>query len=219
MCGRFTIIDDIDKICQRFNCSSLETGFKPRFNVAPTQEVPVIITSSQGHTELRIMRWGLVPNWAKDRKIGSRLINARIETISEKPSFRSSFRYRRCIIPSNGYYEWKKSGKEKLPYHIVMAQEELFGFAGLWDRWLDEAGQELLSFTIITAEAAPAVSTIHDRMPFILKKEDEQSWLDGSDGSNLMNILKPADNLMSYRVATIVNSPANDVPACIEKIS
>ncbi len=218
MCGRFSIIDDIDKICQRFSCRAVKLDFKPRFNVAPTQEVPVII-SKQGCNELIIMRWGLIPSWAKDSKIGSRLINARMETISEKPSFRSSFRHRRCIIPSNGYYEWQKNGKEKLPYRIVMDTEEMFGFAGLWDRWLDEAGRELLSFTIITAEAIPAVNNIHNRMPFVLRKEEEQSWLDGGHGQDFMNILKPAENLMSYRVAAIVNSPANDVPACIEKIS
>ncbi len=217
MCGRFSIIDDIDKIYQRFNCPVVDLDFKPRFNVAPTQEVPVIISSS-GNNELKIMRWGLIPYWAKDRKIGSRLINARIETISEKSSFRSSFQQRRCIIPASGYFEWQKNTKEKLPYRIVMESEDLFGFAGLWDRWLDEESRELFSFTIITTEAVKAVNAIHNRMPFILEKEQEQLWLDGGSGKDLINMLHPAENLVSYRVSKIVNSPVNDVPACIERI-
>ncbi len=217
MCGRFSIIDDIDKICQRFSCATADLDFEPRFNVAPTQEVPVII-NSQDRNEVKLMRWGLIPHWAKDRKIGSRLINARMETISEKPSFRSSFRHRRCIVPSSGYFEWQKNAEEKLPYRIVMDGEILFGFAGLWDRWQNEGGQELFSFTIITTEAARAVNAIHNRMPFILKKEQEQLWLDGGWGTDLINVLEPAENLMSYRVDCIVNSPANDVPACIERI-
>lgn len=218
MCGRFSIIDDIDKICRRFGCATADLDFQPGYNVAPTREVPVII-SRQGQNELRIMRWGLIPYWAKDSKIGSRLINARIETIGDKPSFKSSFRHRRCIIPANGYFEWQKNTEAKLPYRIVMDGEDLFGFAGLWDRWQnDEGGQELFSFTIITTEADKGINAIHNRMPFILKKEQEQLWLDGGSGTDLMNVLEPAENLMSYRVACIVNSPANDVPACIERI-
>lgn len=217
MCGRFCIIDDIDKICQRFNCTTVEMDFQPRFNVAPSQEVPVV-TSGQGQNQLKIMRWGLIPYWATDMKIGSRLINARIETISEKPAFRSSFRHRRCIVPASGYFEWQKNGREKIPYCIVNESEELFGMAGLWDRWQNEVGQELLSFSIVTTEAAKAVNLIHNRMPFILNQEQEQLWLDGGSGQDLLHIVKPVENLISYRVSSVVNSPINDLPLCIERI-
>ncbi len=218
MCGRFSILDDLDKICERFNCYSQQRDFEPRYNVAPSQEVPVVICH-RGRTILKNMRWGLIPHWAREGKTGNRLINARIETIREKPSFRSSFRHKRCIIPANGYYEWQKTGGgEKLPYRIMLESRELFAMAGLWDQWVDENGRAWFSFAIVTTDAAEAVQTIHNRMPFILQEEQEQLWLQGAPDADLLQMLEPARRLIAYRVSRLVNSPAHDVPACIEEL-
>lgn len=217
MCGRFSIIDDIDQICQRFNCPTVAFDYWPRYNVAPTQEVPVVM-QGQGFRELKLMRWGLIPNWTREGKRGKPLINARVESIKDKPSFKTSFRYRRCIIPCNGYFEWQKGAGGKLPYRIMPKGVELFGLAGLWDRWTDPAGQQVLSFAIITTEAAEAVRAIHHRMPYILPREQEELWLKGSGDQDLLSILQAVQDLKAYRVSTLVNSPQNDSPAIIERV-
>jgi putative SOS response-associated peptidase YedK len=172
----------------------------------------------QGFRELKLMRWGLIPNWTREGKRGKPLINARVESIKDKPSFKTSFRYRRCIIPCNGYFEWQKGAGGKLPYRIMPKGVELFGLAGLWDRWTDPAGQQVLSFAIITTEAAEAVSAIHQRMPYILPREQEELWLKGSGDQDLLSILQAVQDLKAYRVSTLVNSPQNDSPAIIERV-
>ncbi|NLO21059.1 MAG: SOS response-associated peptidase [Syntrophomonadaceae bacterium] len=217
MCGRFSIIDDIDQICQRFNCPTVAFDYWPRYNVAPTQEVPVVM-QGQNRRELKPMRWGLIPYWTGEGKKGKPLINARVESIGEKPSFKNSFRHRRCIIPCNGYFEWQKEPGGKLPYRIMQQGVELFGLAGLWDQWMDATGQEILSFAIITTEAAEAVRAIHQRMPYILSREQEKMWLEGTGNHDLLSLMQPVQDLASYRVSTLVNSPKNDTPAIIEKI-
>lgn len=217
MCGRFSIIDDIDQICQRFHCPTVAFDYWPRYNVAPTQEVPVIMLGPGGR-ELQLMRWGLIPYWTREDQKGKPLINARVESIKEKPSFKTSFRHRRCIIPCNGYFEWQKGPGGKLPYRILQNGAELFGLAGLWDRWTNATGQEVLSFAILTTEAATAVQAIHQRMPYVLFQEQEDLWLDGAGDQDLLSLVQPIQDLVSYRVSTLVNSPRNDGPAIIERV-
>lgn len=219
MCGRFSILDDIDDLCERFECQPVKVDFQPRYNVAPTQVVPVIVRGEKKN-QLRLMRWGLIPRWAKDNKIGSRLINARVETVAEKPAFREAFRMRRCLVPADGYYEWKKTGGGKEPHRIVLKTREVFAFAGLWDKWVDADGAELFTFTILTTEPVAATMGIHDRMPLILPRQQEQAWMEGKSGERreFLKHFTPCPDLEAYRVSTCVNSPKNDVPECIAAI-
>lgn len=170
---------------------------------------------------LRLMRWGLVPAWAKEASIGHRMINARAETVAEKPSFRRAFESRRCLAPADGFYEWRKleGSRAKIPMRFVLKSREPFAFAGLWDIWRKPDSGELRSFTIITTAANELLRPIHDRMPVILRPEDEEKWLDPglSDPNRLSSFLKtyPAEEMEAYEVSTRVNSPKNDDPACL----
>src|SRR5512138_124256 len=148
---------------------------RPRFNIAPTQDVPIIIRRSPN--QLVMMRWGLIPFWAKDEKIGSKLINARAESVAERPAFRTSMKDKRCLVPTTGFYEWKDTAKGKQPYLAKRKDETLFAMAGLYDRWKDHSGNEVLSFTIITTAANDLMAEIHDRMPVVLSRGDEELWL------------------------------------------
>nr|WP_172674213.1 SOS response-associated peptidase [Syntrophomonas palmitatica] len=173
---------------------------------------------------MRQMQWGLVPCWAKDRTLGSKLINARWETIAEKASFKESLRQRRCLVPADGYYEWQGLGFEKQPYRFVVPSRDLFCFAGLWDEWIAEDGQVLQSFTIITTEAASAVYKIHKRMPFIIKNGQEDLWLRSGiikrqEAQTFLSRFKPEDTLKFYRVSKMVNSVKIDVPECIQVLN
>lgn len=223
MCGRFTIIDDIDKICLRFSCSPAGMEWKPRYNAAPGQNLPVVVRNGC-RNELRMMRWGLVPFWAKDEKIGSRLINARVETAAEKPSFKSALQHRRCLIPADGYYEWQKTGipSVKRPYRIHKEDHGLFSFAGLWEKWVKQDGNKLFTFCILTADAQESLQGIHDRMPVILPRDLETEWLNREQNvslhlmADLLHKAVQPSNLTFYPVANLVNSPNNDLPACIE---
>lgn len=192
--------------------------YSPRYNIAPGQTVPVIGEDLSGRW-LAVMRWGLVPHWAKEASIGHKLINARAETLTDKPSFRDSFHHRRCLIPADGFYEWKKEGKTSTPYRIVLPGQELFAFAGLWDRWDANEGS-IFSFTIITTTASPAMQEIHSRMPVILRGEPEYAaWLDGStDTGTLKKMLRPCEErLHIYPVSRLVNSPRNDLPELVRE--
>lgn len=200
-----------------------------RYNVAPTQEVGVV-RAAEGGRRLSMLRWGLLPPWAKDAAIAARLINARAETVAEKPSFRSAFRSRRCLVPADGFYEWRKEGKAKQPYRIHLPDDALFCFAGLWESWrVPEGialpasyrglgpGDEIESFTIITTEAAATIAHIHGRMPVILKPTDFDSWLTGAGDYHAL--LRPYDGpLMAEPVSTRVNKPANDDATLIEPL-
>ncbi len=172
MCGRYTLAVQLDLIADRFLLKRVDAKETFRFNIAPTQLAPVIHQTDTGRT-LTMMRWGLIPFWAKDESIGNKLINARAETLAEKPSFKRSLERKRCIVPADGFYEWKKSkdGKTKTPMRIVVGQGDLFGFAGLWDRWKSPNGESVESYTIITTEPNKFVSPIHNRMPVILSKD------------------------------------------------
>jgi putative SOS response-associated peptidase YedK len=193
----------------------------PRYNIAPTQEVPAVRAAAQGGRELVVLRWGLVPAWAKDRAIASRLINARSESVAEKPAFRRAFAARRCLLPADGFYEWRKEGAAKQPYRITLADGEVFAFAGLWEHWRDgEGGEDLETCTILTTEAHPSIAEIHPhpRMPVILPSDDYAAWLDrDSSRDALLEMLGPYAEkpLTAGRVSLRVNKVANDDPALL----
>lgn len=218
MCGRFTLRTPPNVVAMLFDLDSLP-DLAPRYNVAPTQEVAVVraqLDSKQ--RELVQMRWGLIPSWAKDESIGNRMINARSETAATKPSFRSAFRRRRCLIVADGFYEWQATGGKKQPFYIRRPDEQPFGFAGLWDLWR-HGGLEIASCTILTTNANNRLAALHDRMPVILDKADYGTWLDPDNDSveTLGELLQPADDdtLVAGPVSTLVNSPKNDTPECV----
>lgn len=220
MCGRYTITESPDELAARFRAALAGVGFAPRYNAAPTQMLPVVI--DEDGRRLALMRWGLIPSWAKDESIGNRLINARAEGVASKPSFRSSFKRRRCLVPADGFYEWHKEGKTKTPIRVTPAKGGVVAFAGLWDRWKDAEGRDVNSFTIITTDANEQARKVHDRMPLILPGEREDDWLDpDADAKALQEILAApvAARLAMTPVSTRVNSPRNDDPSLIVRES
>jgi len=209
MCGRFSL-SDILQLKPRFQID-LPPELSPRYNIAPSQDILTII--KEDNYLAAQFRWGLIPFWSKDKSSG--IINARAETVDKKPSFKNSFKKRRCLIPADGYYEWKKEGSRKRPYRFLLKAEEVFTFAGLWDAWTSPEGETVYSCTIITTAANELVASIHNRMPVILSKEAEKLWLnDETDQKTLKDMLKPypAELMDSYEISTMVNSPRNDVP-------
>ncbi|MGH7909536.1 MAG: SOS response-associated peptidase [Thermodesulfobacteriota bacterium] len=224
MCGRMTLTTDKDDLQSRFGYTyDSRVLFKLRYNIAPSQDSPVV-TVKEDNRVLIMMRWGLIPFWAKEASIGYKMINAKAETVHEKPSFRKSFKEKRCLVLADGFYEWKKPDKKnKIPFRFVLKSREPFAFAGLWDLWKDpNNGEELLTFTIITTSANELMQPIHERMPVILHEKDESKWLDPEfkDTDKLKSLLKPyPSNIMeAYEVSSIVNSPKNDSPKCIEPV-
>lgn len=222
MCGRYTLSTPADLLGDLFELEEVPQ-LLPRFNIAPTQEAPVLrVLSSGAKRQLELLRWGLVPFWAKDPAIGNRMINARAESVGEKPAFRNSFKRRRCLVLADGFYEWKATGGRKQPYFFGLEGGEPFGFAGLWDRW--EKGDEgpLESFTIITTEPNEIVAPVHRRMPVILELGDYATWLDPEieEPEQLVGLLKPfsGSRLSSYAVSTYVNNPANEGPQCVVEV-
>ena len=222
MCGRFTLTADQDSFEDRFSLTGFDLGWVPSFNIAPTQEV-LTVTNDGSENRPELMRWGLVPSWAKDPKIGNRMINARSETLTEKPSFRTAFKRRRCLIPADGFYEWKREGKAKKPMLITANPGGLFAFAGLWETWKQPDGSWLLTCAIITTSANEFMTSIHDRMPVILPRESEALWLDPEeqDTAMLSELLLPydSDRMEGYEVSTLVNSPRNNFPEVIEPVA
>ena len=222
MCGRFTLTADQDSFEDRFSFTGFDLGWVPSFNIAPTQEV-LTVTNDGSENRPELMRWGLVPSWAKDPKIGNRMINARSETLTEKPSFRTAFKRRRCLIPADGFYEWKREGKAKKPMLITANPGGLFAFAGLWETWKQPDDSWLLTCAIITTSANEFMKSIHDRMPVILPREFEASWLDHEeqDTAMLSELLLPydSDRMEAYEVSTLVNSPRNNFPEVIEPVA
>jgi putative SOS response-associated peptidase YedK len=224
MCGRYRLTAKQRFIAEHFDLEETEVHVSPRYNIAPTQEAAVVRQDRQQPKRLfSLMRWGLVPYWAKDASIGFKTINAMSETAAEKASFREAMRRRRCLVPADGFYEWQKLGrKEKQPYNIGMADDGLFAFAGLWERWADSAGTPLNSFTILTTTANPLLAGIHDRMPVILKPEDYAVWLDPgmTNPAGVADLLRPFDArlMKKYPVSTRVGNADNDDPECIREI-
>ena len=217
MCGRYSLIADISELQERFDFDSSGLTHAPRYNVAPTQ-MALTVTNGSGRRG-SYMRWGLIPPWAKSPSVGSRMINARAETLTERPSFRTAFQRRRCLVLADGFYEWERKGSSRRPMRIVMASGEPFAFAGLWDAWRDPKGEVVRSCTIITTSANESLSPIHDRMPVILPRELESLWLDHDiqDPAALAGILSPyiTDEMAAYEVSSLVNSPANDGPEVV----
>ena len=217
MCGRFSFSPLTKIIEERFNVKVDKTDYKPRYNCAPSQNLAVISNVSQG--KLSYFRWGLIPFWAKDKSIGNKLINAKAETISEKPSFRNSFKRKRCLVLSDGFYEWKKEN-EKIPFRITMNDNSLFTMAGIWDSWKDNEDEIVNSFAIITTTPNELLKNIHNRMPVILHKTNENDWLNNNNRDVLSELLKPYpfELMQAYQVSKLVNSPANDNPEIIKPV-
>lgn len=220
MCGRFVLTADPSIIQQAFDLETVPAEFYPRYNIAPTQ--PVAVITNEDPKTLTFHRWGLIPSWAKDISIGSKMINARAETVEEKPSFRSAFKRRRCLIPANGFYEWTQRDKDKVPVYIHLQNHEVFAFAGLWESWFSPDGSEIRTCTILTAEPNEMVRSLHNRMAVILPKEDYETWLspDELPAAILKPLLQPyaAERMAYYEVSKLVNSPAHDSPDCIAPI-
>ena len=221
MCGRYTQTKSGEAIARTFNLSKTPDP-QPRYNIAPTQPVAAI-AQTEDERAYRIFQWGLVPSWSKDPSIGSRMINARSETAAEKPSFRAAFKRRRCLIVADGFYEWQKTGGKKQPYYVQVEDQEIFGFAGLWETWQSGDGSHLESCTILTTEPNGLMETIHNRMPVIVHPEDFDLWLDPSlqDGRHVQHLLRPYEDeaMAAYAVSTTVNNPRNESAACVEAVS
>lgn len=216
MCGRFTIMLDASEAKEAFDLQSIPVDWRPRFNVAPSQPVAVVISAEERKAEW--MKWGLVPGWAKDPAIGNKLINARCETVNEKPSFRAAFSRKRCLILADGFYEWQRiEGKRSVPYLFQRVDQKPFAMAGLWESWRIPQGEELRTCTIITTSANAIVRPVHERMPVMFQPEKAWNWLKEKDTVKLQSLLVsfPDDDLVSRTVSSMVNDPANDSPLCI----
>jgi putative SOS response-associated peptidase YedK len=222
MCGRFTLTVDPGELEAMVPGATVSGPIAKRFNIAPTQ--PVAVIANTGESKLDYFVWGLIPSWAKDPTIGSRMINARSETLAEKPAFRTPFRRKRCLILADGFYEWKKSetARSKQPMYIYLKSRQPFAFAGLWDTWFAPDGSEVRSCTIITTQPNELVQSIHNRMPVILPREAYGPWLDPQQHSTetLSAFLRPypAIEMAAHPVSTLVNKPENDLPDCIRPI-
>ena len=219
MCGRYSLIADIGELAQRFEFDGDWLSFEAAYNIAPTQQVLTVREHGKGR-EAAFMRWGLIPSWAKDPSIGARMINARAETVAEKPAFRAALHRRRCLVLADGFYEWQRlsGSKAKRPMRIMLKTGEPFAFAGLWETWRDSAGERIESCTIITTTANELLAPIHNRMPVILSKGSESFWLEGSvDDANL---LRPYDSdaMATYEVSTLVNAASNNVPEVLARV-
>jgi putative SOS response-associated peptidase YedK len=224
MCGRSSLTKTEKEIEERFHASFYSEELErynplPNYNVAPTHYHPVITNQDPYH--IHLYRWGLIPFWSKDSKSGYKMINARIETLEEKPAFRNNVKIKRCLVPMDGFYEWKREGGHKLPYRIKAADQEIFSAAGLWEIWRDPEGNEIRSFSIITLRANQAVAPIHDRMPAMLLREQEQLWVSNDiPVHELLEMLQPypAELTKIYRVSEKVNNVRENSPDLIEEL-
>jgi putative SOS response-associated peptidase YedK len=210
---------DPKRLAKEFEVAEVPQA-EARYNVAPTQNILAVRTVSD-ERELTFFKWGLIPAWAKDASMGARLINARSETVEEKPSFREAFKQRRCIIPADGFYEWRREGGKKQPYFFHLRDERPFGFAGLWERWEGDGGQVINSCTILTTEANEVLRPVHDRMPVILHPDDYEVWLDTDARKHdfAKELLRPytAGEMLGYPVSASINSPRNQGAQLIER--
>lgn len=219
MCGRYTITKKADLIKRRFNVVFDDSLFKISYNAAPAHNLPVITNAERN--KVNFFRWGLIPYWAKDISIGNRLINARAETLKEKPSFMKSLHGKRCLVISDGFYEWKKTPAGKEPYRMALNDDDLYAFAGLWDEWNDAQGKPTFSFTVITTDSNELMKEIHNRMPVILKREDEGKWLaQNTTAGDALDLLKPYPSglMKAFPVSKQVNSPSNNGPELIKPV-
>ena len=221
MCGRFALYTDPIALAKQFQAENL-LDLQPSYNVAPSQTIP-IIRNEQGHRLFALAKWGLIPSWAKDIKIGYNTINARAETVAEKPAFRAAFQHRRCLIPADGYFEWQEiaGSKTKQPWYISLKNQEPMALAGLWERWQGSDGSEIESCTIIVTSGNELMQPIHDRMPVILPEEHWEIWLDtaNTNKQGLQTLLSqyPADAMTAWAVSTMVNSPRHNSQDCLDR--
>jgi putative SOS response-associated peptidase YedK len=218
MCGRFVLEHSPEQLMKVYRLTSMP-DLSPRYNIAPSQQIAVVRQQKSGDRELSFLQWGLIPSWSKDSATGYKMINARSETVHEKPSFKQAFHARRCIIPASGFYEWQKAGKEKIPHYIRLRDGDIMSLAGLWERWKSPEGEDLETCTILTTAANSLLKKLHDRMPVILHRAEFDIWLDRDidDVSRLTEVFHPypSDQLEEDVVTTDVNSLKNDSPDCI----
>lgn len=224
MCGRFSQTQPPEAIAQAFQLAEVPP-LTPRYNIAPTQPVATVIqTPPHQHRQLRMLQWGLIPSWAKEPKMGAKLINARAETVAEKPAFRSAFRHRRCLVVADGFYEWQqpKAKTPKQPFYCRLKEGHPFAFAGLWESWQADTGETIESCTILTTEPNEVVYPIHNRMPVILDPQDYDVWLDSEVKAIevLQPLLRsyPSEQMIAYPVSKVVNKASHDSVSCIESI-
>ena len=209
MCGRFQLSIKGKHISERYNIEVYDELYRPSFNCAPSQKLPIITNIDSD--KLSFFKWGLIPFWAKDPSIGIKLINAKSETIHEKASFKNAFKRQRCVVPCNGFYEWKKN-KDKTPYRIFLKNEAIFSLAGIWERWKDSEGRVSNTFSILTTSPNKLMEGIHNRMPVILSKKHEEDWLKEKDASKLISLFQPypEKEMEAYPISKLVNSPINN---------
>ena len=224
MCGRYSLVADISELALRFDFEGGGEPLQPRFNIAPTQEVLAVTRDADdSRNTARAMRWGLIPFWAKDTSIGNRMINARAETVDASAAFRRAFERRRCLVIADGFYEWRKVGKSRVPMRVTLSSGEPFAFAGLWETWRSQEGERVASCTIITTTPNAVMEPVHNRMPVILPRDAEGEWLDVTGAlpaAKLKELLVPyaGQDLEVYEVSTLVNSPRNDTPEVIARL-
>lgn len=220
MCGRYSFAPDLKVVNEHYDITVNDNDLDQNYNCAPSQQLPVV--SNDNTKVLKKYHWGLIPFWAKDKKIGYKMINARGETITEKASFRNAFKKRRCLVPADAFYEWKRmpESKTKIPYRIFLKDQPLFSMAGIWEIWKNPEDEYVKSFTIITTTPNELMAEIHDRMPVILSKADEKTWLESGNQDELLGLIKPfpANKMDAYRISTLVNSPGNNSKEIIESI-
>jgi len=222
MCGRFTLITPAETIAEQFQLPEVPS-LSPRYNIAPTQPVAAVRQPpGNGGRELAMLRWGLIPFWAKDPKIGARMINARSETVAEKPAFRAAFRRRRCLVLADGFYEWQRLERGKQPFYIRRHDEGPFAIAGLWEHWEGPEGK-IESCTLLTTQPNDLVRPLHNRMPVILHPDDYDLWLERNvqEYALLQPLLHPypSEDMLAYPISTWINKPENDSPRCIEPLA
>ncbi len=226
MCGRFAFWTTRRRLKEEFDLPVPEEALPElpaRYNIAPGTDIAAIRKRPESPRELSMLRWGLIPSWARDKKTGYRMINARAESVMKRPAFRNAFRYRRCLIPASGFYEWQKRGRKKQPWFITLKETDLFAFAGLWERWKnpEDESEVIESCTIITTDANGLVRPLHDRMPVILERPQYERWLSRrTPPEELCALLRPlpSSRMTAWPVSPLVNSPANDLPECVRPI-
>jgi putative SOS response-associated peptidase YedK len=220
MCGRFVLCSNVKTIAEEFHLGTTAFYYKPSYNIAPSQNIAVLYY--EGENKLMQCRWGFIPSWAHDASIGNRMINARAESIAVKRTFKSAFKNRRCLIPADGFYEWRKVGRIKTPRYIRFKSGRPFSFAGLYNPWVSPEGRKLYTCTIITTGANKLIEPFHNRMPVIIPTDKRSCWLDSTvqDDKSILPLLKPfaAEAMEVYDVSTLVNSPSHDSPHNIKPI-
>jgi putative SOS response-associated peptidase YedK len=220
MCGRYSFAPDLKVVNEHYDITVNDGDFPPNYNCAPSQLLPVITNENPGN--ISFFKWGLIPFWAKSAAIGYKMINARGETITEKSSFKNAFARRRCLVPADAFYEWKKlpDGKTKIPYRIFLPDSPVFSMAGLWETWKSPEGENVHSFSIITTPPNILMAGIHNRMPVILDQREEKIWLEEKNQKSLLELIKPfdSDKMDAYQISTLVNSPRNNSAEIIEAV-